>query len=309
MDPRLVPVNGLIALLRGEGGWPDLLRGQGFERHLLEVTLTTRAGDTRADAVIYRQAPDLVLVCECKSGTNIDEDQARRYAAATADGLRRTDAVPPLLRQSADVDVQPMFVGTEEHRAALERALRELAIDAPLLTVGSHRVRLSDSSGVNGLDDFDEVHSGGLPPSRVSVDHQSPDSELREVLLPQVVAAMARDEDFLAIESVCAAVLPEWPILAPGPRGEFIKRAEGVVRGLAMSELRGRIRLEPGPRGGRSRIAVISTPASNRPQGRTQAWQAQQRRAAQGLRGGTRPAIEGQTSLDDLAAEGGLADE
>lgn len=120
MDPRLIPVNGLIALLRGEGGWPDLLRQQGFERHLLEVTLTTPVGDTRADAVIYRQAPDLVLVCECKSGTNIDEDQARKYQAVTAAGLRRTGATPPLLAQSEAVDVQTLFVGAEENRASLE---------------------------------------------------------------------------------------------------------------------------------------------------------------------------------------------
>lgn len=52
-----------------------------------------------------------------------------------------------------------------------------------------------------------------------------------------------------------------------------------------------------------------AVPAWKRPQGRTQAWQAQQRRASRGLRGQAREQIEGQTSLDDLAAEGGLADE
>lgn len=309
MDPRLVPINGLIALLRGEGGWPPRLKAQGFQRDQLEVPLTTPAGDTRVDAVIYRLDPNLVLLAECKSGRNIDEPQARKYEAATADLLRRTDALPPQLRRAGAVEVKPLFVGTEEHRADLEGGLRRLSIDAPLLTVGSERVRLSDTSGIRGLGGFDESHGAGLPPARFRVDHQSPDAEVREVVLPEVVAAQARSEDFLAIESLCEAVLPEWPILAPGVRGEFIRKVERTARELAAHELRGRIRLDPGPRGHRSRIVINSTPASNRPQGRTQAWQAQQRRAATGLRGQPRPAIEGQTSLDDLAAEGGLADE
>ncbi len=309
MDPRLVPINGLIALLRGEGGWPALLKDQGFERHQLEVTLTTPVGDTRVDAVIYRLDPHLVLLGECKSGRNINEPQARKYEAATAEVLRRTAALPPRLRSAAAVEVRPLFVGTEEHRADLEGGLRRLSIDAPLLTVGPDRVRLSDTSSISGLDDFDQSHGAGLPPARFSVDHQSSTEEVREVLLPEVVAAQARSEDFLAIESLCAAVLPEWPILAPGPQGEFIKKAERVVRELAANELRGRIRLDPGARGQRSRVVIISTPASNRPQGRTQAWQAEQLRASRGLRRESRPAIEGQISLDDLAAEGGLADE
>lgn len=308
MDPRLLPINGLIALLRGDGGWPALLKDQGFERYLLEMTLTTPVGDTRIDAVLYRQDPGLVLLGECKSGRNIDEEQARKYEAATADLLRRTDALPPRLRQAEAIEVKPLFVGTEEYRADLEAGLRELSIGAPLLTVGPARVRLSDTSGLRGLDDFDESHDAGLPPARFRVDHQSPDEEIREVLLPVVVAAQARGEDILAIESVCEAVLPEWPVLAHGARGDFIRKAERVARRLAANELRGRIRLDPGAANHRSRIRILSTPATNRPQGRTQAWQAQQRRAAKGLRGQPRPPIEGQTSLDDLAEEGGLAD-
>lgn len=309
MDPRLVPINGLIALLRGDGGWPALLGEQGFERHQLEVPLTTPVGDTRIDALIYRLDPNLVLLGECKSGRNIDEDQARKYEAGTADLMRRTDALPRRLRNLGKVEVKPLFVGMEQHRADLEAGLRRLSIDAPLLTVGPERVRLSDTSAINGLEDFDERHEAGMPPARFRVDHQSPDRELREVLLPEVVAAQARSEDLLAIETLCLAVLPEWPILALGARGEFIKKVERVVRELASSELRGRIRVDPGTRGERSRVVIVSTPESNRPQGRTQAWQAQQRRAAQGLRGQPRPTIPGQTSLDDLAAEGGLADE
>ena len=148
MDPRLIPINGLIALLRADGAWPALLKEQAFERFQLEAPLTTPVGDTRVDAVIYRLDPHLVLLSECKGGRNIEEEQARKYLAATADLLKRTDALPPRLRRATGVTVLPLFVGLEEHRADLEAALRGLKINAPLLTIGAQRVRLSNTSGI-----------------------------------------------------------------------------------------------------------------------------------------------------------------
>jgi hypothetical protein len=41
MDERLIPINGLLALLRGEGNWPPQLREQRFRRHQLEMPIAT----------------------------------------------------------------------------------------------------------------------------------------------------------------------------------------------------------------------------------------------------------------------------
>ena len=71
----------------------------------------------------------------------------------------------------------------------------------------------------------------------------------------------------------------------------------------------GQFRLEPGGSNRGSRLVIESTPAKKDPRGRTQAWQAQQRRASRALRRRPQPAIEGQTSIYDLAEEGGLTDE
>lgn len=139
MDERLIPINGLIALLRGDGGWPALLREQGFQRHQLEVPISTSRGNIRADALIYRRAPDVILLCEAKCGRNLEEEQARKYMAADFSWLCRTGAIPPELRKARDVAVHAVFVGREEHRAELETALQRLGLSAPLLTVGSTR--------------------------------------------------------------------------------------------------------------------------------------------------------------------------
>jgi hypothetical protein len=310
VDERLIPINGLIALLRGEGGWPGLLLEQGFERHQFEVPVSTPVGEIRADALLYRCEPNLVLLGECKSGSNVEEEQARRYLAVDERWLRRSGALPPRLRSSTEIAVQMLFVGREEHRASLEASLRHLDISAPLLTVGAERVRLSGASATQGLDDFDEHHGAGLPPGRFPVDHQSADEHLLDVLIPQVIAAQARQEDIVLIETLCDRLLPEWPVLSHAGRGLFLSRVANLLRGLVAGEMRGQFRYEglkqPHTRG---RIVIDVSPARRDPRGRTRAWQAQQTRAATALRRRTAQERAGQLSLDQLADEGGLADE
>lgn len=310
MDERLIPVNGLIALLRGEGGWPRLLGEQGLRRHQLEVPVSTPSGDFRADALLYRREPNLILLVEAKSGSNIDRAQAEKYLAADVAWLRRTGAIPPSLRASPDLAVHALFVGREEHRAALEAGLRHLDMEAPLLTVGSHRARLSGASAVNGLDDFDHHHHAGLPPARLPVDHQSPGRELLELLIPLVIAAQAREQDIVSVESLAERIVPEWAVLSHGARQQFVGRIAQILRALAGGEMRGQIRYEPADGADmRGRLIIDSTPASKDPRGRTRAWQAQQRRAGAALRRPRPPRIAGQLSLDELADQGGLADD
>ncbi|HEX7290775.1 MAG TPA: hypothetical protein VF250_06560, partial [Conexibacter sp.] len=209
-----------------------------------------------------------------------------------------------------DLGVHAMFVGREEHRAALEAGLRHLDIEAPLLTVGRSRVRLSGASAVAGLDDFDVHHRGGLPPARLPVDHQSPDAELRELLIPLVIVAQAREDDIVSVASLAERILPEWAVLSHGARQQFVGRVSQLLRGLAAGEMRGQIRYEAGDgQDMRGRLIIDRTPATNDPRGRTRAWQAQQTRAGAALRRPRPPRIAGQLSLDELADQGGLADE
>jgi hypothetical protein len=309
LDKRLIPITGLIALVRGDGGWPDLLRAQGLQRFQLEVPLATSAGNTRVDALLYRVEPNLVLLSECKSGRNLDEDQIKRYIAADAEALRRAGAVPPALTRVADFEVRTLVVGLEEHRATIEAAIRRLDIDTPLLTIGRERVRLSGASAVAGLDDFDEQHQTGLPPARFRVDHQSDDEQLEAVLVPEIIAAQARAEDVVDVEILSQSLLPEWPVLSHSARRDFVRRAESLVRALAAGEFRGQFRFEPAIGTLRARLVIEVSPATKDPRGRTQAWQAQQRRAERALRRPRQPSIPGQLSIDDLAGGGGLVED
>lgn len=166
MDPRLIPLNGLLALARADGGWPGPLGDQGFRVHLVEAPIYSEPANVRADAILYRRDPDLVVPCECKSGRNIEVRQARSYLAADAEGLRAAGSLPPELRGSAAVAVQPLFVGREEMRDALLASFAQFDLEAPLLTVAAGAARLSGADAVLGLDDLSLTHDAGLPPAR-----------------------------------------------------------------------------------------------------------------------------------------------
>lgn len=312
MDPRLIPINGLIALLRGEGGWPCPLGEAGFKRHQLEMPLITKEGEVRADALLYREAPDLILPCECKSGRNVDLKQGEKYLSLDVAWLRRSGAIPPPLSESESIAVQTLYVGTDEHRPDLEQGLQQIGA-VPLLTVSAKRIQLSGAGRTPGLLDFIQLHDAGLPPARLPVDHQSEDDEILELLIPAIVAAQASLKDHVGIDGLCEHILPEWPILGAKARSEFIGRITQLAKGLAAGDMKGQFRyeapsgLQPHPPG---RLVILDTPAKRHPQGRTQAFQAQQRKAEKVLRRKSRKGpIPGQTSLDDLAQEGGLADE
>ena len=292
-----------------DAGWPSPLGEQGFTRHLLEATVQSSDGTIRADAIAYRCDPDLVLLAECKSGKNLEEEQARRYLTADAIALRRAGTLPAPFTKRDGVTVAAMFVGLEDHRAELESALNHLGINAPLLTIGRDRARLSGASGVSGLDDFDIPIHHGLPPARVPIDHQSPDDEVKELVIPKLVAAAARREDYVEVEQVCRDLLPEWAILSQGGRRDFVRQVEQILRGAAASDLKRSYRFEPQSQEIGARAVILGSPASFDSRGATQAWQAQQRKAAKALGRSRAPAIEGQLSLEDLAEGGGLATE
>lgn len=57
------------------------------------------------------------------------------------------------------------------------------------------------------------------------------------------------------------------------------------------------------------RVVIQRSPASADPRGATQQWQAESRRAGRAIGRTRAPAPQGQLSIEDLAREGGLADE
>jgi hypothetical protein len=311
MDPRLIPLNGLIALVRGDGLWPPGLGDQGLRVHLFEAPVYTDEGNVTADAILYRPDPPLLVLAECKGGRNIDAPQARRYLVAGRTGVFAAGSLPPELRNRDDASIVAMFVGNDAHRDALEKSMIQHEIKAPLLTLGPDRARLTHVEPASGLETFDIGHQAGLPPARFPIDQHSPTEEIQELTVPILVAAQARQEEFVDVEAICREILPEWSVLGKEAQRAFHSRVEGGVSRLVGGELGAQFSYEPGTKASHARIRIVESPAASDPRGTPQSWQAQRRRAAKALGRKRQPQIEGQIelSLDDLAQAGGVGED
>jgi hypothetical protein len=302
MDPRLVPLNAVLALVSGDAAWFQDLAAQGFRLHAIELKVQSSAGLVVADAVIYRENPELVLLCEGKSGRNMEQLQAERYAAADAAALRRGGALPVGLTNEAAVC--PVFVVMNEVRAEVEAALQGLNITAPVLSIDRGFARL-DGPCPNGLEPFlREVPAGPKrwPPARIRVDHQSPLEELVELLAQQIVAAQAQRLPVLDLAEAGSRIYRVWPALSQSGRRDFVRRLRECAWHLAKGSMKDVIRVDPGSNNVAPKIIIERTPADLDTRGTPQAWQGQARRMAKdlGRSGGPPPEEQRQLSLDDL---------
>lgn len=299
-----MPLNAVLALVRADGAWFSDLADQGFRLHSIELKIQSPLGLVVADVVIYREAPDLVLLCECKSGRNLEEAQARKYAASDAAALRRGGSLPGALAgREQSVTVRPMFVVMDEARANVESALQRWDIEAPVLSI-DHGFARVDGPCPSGLEPF--VSESGsprrLPFGRVRVDHQSPLSELLELLAPQIIAAQAKRQSELDLEQAAASIYRAWPSLSVPGRRELVRRLRDCAKHLASNSMKGIIRVEHGSNAIAPRVVIEQTPATLDTRGMPQAWQGEARGMAEdlGRSGGPPPEEDQQLSLDDL---------
>ena len=304
MERRLIPLNGVLALLHRDGAWFSDLVDQGFALHALELDVQSVPGVIRADVVMYRIAPDLVVLCECKSGRNVEERQALGYQAADLGGLRHRSSVPaPLVGR--EVSVYPLYAALEEHRDDVAGSLQAIGVTAPVLEIGNGVARLAGELPP-GLASFDRVDPRmGLPPARIRLDRQSPVEEFMEVLVQRVVAAQARRERFVSLEDICASVFDGlWAALGAGARRELQGCFKKAFAQLKAGEFGQALDLE-GSNDVPARIVIRETPAGADPRGAPQAWQGQRRRAARDLGREGPPITErrAQLSFDDLSSE------
>lgn len=302
MDPRLLPLNAILALVNRDGAWFHDLADQGFRLYAVELKVQSSAGIVVVDAVIYRQRPELVLLCEGKSGRNVEEEQARKYTSADAAGLRRGGSLPVAV--STEATVSPLFVVMNDVRVDVEVALQGFGIEAPVLSIDRGFARL-DGPCPGGLEPFLRQTSAGpkrWPPARVRVDHQSPLEELVELLAQQIVAAQAKRQPELDLAEAASRIYRQWPALSQSGRRDFLRRLRDCARHLANSSLKDTIRVEPGTNNMPPKIVIERTPAELDTRGMPQAWQGEARRMAAdlGRSGGPPPEEAKQLSLDDL---------
>jgi hypothetical protein len=175
LERRLVPINAFIGLCDPSPPWPSTLADAGFRLAALEVPVVTEAGTVTLDGVAHSRATDELLVVECKSGANIEEDQARRLATVQAASVVRSAAIS--LGTPAAPQVEVIYLCLEEDTERIVLGLEKVQWQRAVLALSTTHLRM-----VRGpltlpslRDRFrDPIPLRGPPPGFITVDPESP---------------------------------------------------------------------------------------------------------------------------------------
>jgi len=209
--------------------------------------------------------------------------------------------------------VDAVFVCFLHHVERILRGLAESSVAVPVIAVGEtavehHGARFADD-GVQAA--FAQpVPVDGPPPSYLVLDEQSSPEEFDERLLAELVACTSRRLRFVTVRALTEQIVELYAVLGRAAQGALQRRVDESAQRVAASQPES---FAYRPRtGARSEpdVAILRTPEDNDPRGRTQAYPAISRRAAdQRSRGRARPQAEGQLDFDRLLQELGAGED
>lgn len=275
MHARLRPLNALIGLCTPGDLNPAPLHDAGFRIAGLEVPVRTSAGNVVVDVLLAHDATSHLVACESKSGGNVEEDQARRYALLDAGAVRVAGSVTLPTRTPPTVEV--LYLGLEPYGERLLRGLSAAGVDFPLLTVGGSTVHLLAPHRAT------QLLSNAIAPtpirlptgvaSYVDFDEASTADELRLPLRSQLSALQANKVVVRTVRAIVEGALPRLAVYGPGARKALMTKGTAALRSICGDEpdtfaFQGHTGTHE------AQVHILRTPEHNDPRGRTQAWQA-----------------------------------
>jgi hypothetical protein len=116
------------------------------------------------------------------------------------------------------------------------------------------------------------------------LDADSPESEFKEHLIPELIASASRGEAFVTVEALLRAVVPYWDVYGADAKRQLVRKARDVLVRTVDRDFPKDFKFEAGGTKFRGdTIRIVGTPAAYDPRGQTQAWQRLQRRAARAV--------------------------
>lgn len=274
MEKRLRPINGLLGLCQPGELNPSPLADAGFRLVALEVPVGVDQNRVVIDVVLLHEATSLLLACECKSGANVDETQARKYASLDANALA----------QAASVDLRPtrptaatLYVCLAENVARIHQGLTASGVTVPVLAVGSDRVNLVDPA--SGPTQLADAFADGRTPLLYSIARVIPcdDSSPRDIVMPQVkavlVSHLSHRSDQVGTSVIANETLAHLPIYGKAARKRFQKIVDDSVRAIAKGQP-DTFQFEGATAHREALVRFLRTPEDHDNRGRTQAYQA-----------------------------------
>jgi len=310
MENRLVPINGFLCLLQPNDVTPPVLADAGFHLAGLEVSAEAHDGSVVIDGLIFHPEASHLVAAEAKCGSNIEPAQARKYGQIDPVQLVQTAYVS--LRSTEAPTAEVVYVCRGENLVRIRKGLTKEALAYSIIAVGPTMIDLDP--GANASPHLSKAFAGGPvamagPPARlIPFDHESPDSQVRPVVLAALVEAMAQRCSELTLKGLAERATPHLAMYSRRTQGDIVKKVARVARAIAEDDP---THFQFVPQNGKRDgiVRILKSPGALHVRGRTQAWRAVGR-PGRVRRGTQRVEVEGQLDLlGDLYAVENDADE
>lgn len=278
MEERLRPLNGLLALLKPHDLTPALLHAAGFRLQGLEVPVT--AGDLGTvviDAVLFHPKHSLLVVCESKSGANVEAPQARKYAALDPSAVVKAARVT--LTERITPTAVPLYVCQGQHYDRIKQGLASEEIECPVIGVSQDRIIFDCPDSTP-----EPLRAALLPspleltaplPRLIELDEQSPVEMFEPSVSTQLVAALAHSLQQVSVRFIAEQAMPYLALYGQKARGLLVRKVGDAARKIAAADP---LTFAYQPPGDNDRdgglVHLLKTPEDKDLRGRTQAYQA-----------------------------------
>jgi hypothetical protein len=247
----------------------------GFRLVGLEIPVISPSGGVVIDAVFFHEDTNHLVQCEAKAGANVEERQARAYAAVTAKDVVQAAYVD--LKTRVEPTLETLYVCLVEHVERIKQGLQAANLAFPVLAIGRSRIELYDSENASRLlsDGFASGLRLSAPPTRIiPFDHDTSVDVIKGHVLPTLVSMMASRVGHVSLTSLTEQTAKHYPLCGHREQQRLRIKVEAAVRAI-VDDQPDKFAYE-GRTGRRQEglIRFLRTPEDFDLRGRTQAYQA-----------------------------------
>jgi hypothetical protein len=296
LERRLTPINGFIGLCRPAPPWPSTLADAGFWLAALEVPVRTEVGTVTLDGVAHAPATNELLVTECKSGANVDVDQAQKLALLQAESVVRSASIT--LTSKAEPKVEVIYLCLEGQTDRIVLGLEIINWPGAVLELSATHLRLAwGRITLPSLSDrfSAPIPLSGPPPGFVTIDPESPDESFDRIVIATLVECQANRLPMVTIRSLTERAIPHLAFFGRAAKGAIERKVSQAARRIA-EQTRENYVFQPSSENREAAVRIVRTPEDADPRGRTQAYQALARRGGEPRRR-PRAEVPGQARL------------
>ncbi|MGW3022759.1 hypothetical protein [Streptomyces sp. NPDC001221] len=232
-------------------------------------------GKVTIDVVLMNEEAGHLLLCEVKSGNNIEDEQALRYGQIDARSVVVAAAIT--LPQKGNLTVEVVYVCLSEGEERITQGLNAIEVDYPLISVDALRIKLlrtaAASTHLRSAFPGDCVDLIAPPAALIDIDHDSSISDFVKKTRPYLVRAAARRIEEVSVPRICEDLFPFYRRYQPSVRNQIAKRVQAALKQLAQEDP-DTYRYESVPDGGPEGVVrLLRKPEEFDNRGRTAAYQ------------------------------------